>query len=139
MRVRIFANSVFVFSKNRLFAFANFFCLLKYFNLVNFRKFPDSFTSFLFLFLFNNLDLLHFLTLSSTLRNRFYILAVSKNDYKIKNTLAQMDMLLLNHASVTTLPGFVPAFTTFMKMKNERSANFWVENRKRIPKINKLK
>ena len=49
-----------------------------------------------------------------------------------------MDMLLLNHA-VTTLPGFVPAFTTFMKMKNERSANFWVENRKRIPKINKLK
>ena len=60
MRVRIFANSVFVFSKNRLFAFANFFCLLKYFNLVNFRKFPDSFTSFLFLFLFNNLDLLHF-------------------------------------------------------------------------------
>ena len=50
-----------------------------------------------------------------------------------------MDMLLLNHVSVTTLPGFVPAFTTFMKMKNERSANFWVENRKRISKINKLK
>ena len=48
-----------------------------------------------------------------------------------------MDMLLLNHA--VTLPGFVPAFITFMKMKNERSANFWVENRKRIPKINNLK
>ena len=48
-------------------------------------------------------------------------------------------MLLLNHASVATLPDSVPAFTAFMKMKNERSANFWVENRKRIPKINNLK
>ena len=48
-------------------------------------------------------------------------------------------MLLLNHASVATLPDFVPAFTAFMKMQNERSANFWVENRKRIPKINNLK
>ena len=48
-------------------------------------------------------------------------------------------MLLLNHASVATLPDSVPVFTVFMKMKNERSANFWVENRKKIPKINNLK
>ena len=30
-----------------------------------------------------------------------------------------MDMLLLNHASVTTLPGSVPASTTFMKIKTK--------------------
>ena len=57
----------------------------------------------------------------------------------MKNTLAQLDMLLVNRASATILPENVPAFTAFMKMKNERSANFQVENGLRIPKINKLK
>ena len=42
----------------------------------------------------------------------------------MKNTLAQLDMLLVNHASATILPETVPVFTAFMKMKKERSANF---------------
>ena len=42
----------------------------------------------------------------------------------MKNTLAQLDMLLVNRASATILPENVPAFTAFMKMKNERSVNF---------------
>ena len=57
----------------------------------------------------------------------------------MKNPLAKLCMLHVYHASATTLPETVPTFTAFMKMKNERSANFYVENGKRIPKINKLK
>ena len=57
----------------------------------------------------------------------------------MKNTLAQLDMLLVNHASATTLPEAVPAFAAFMKMGRERSANFYVENGKRTLKRNKLK
>ena len=57
----------------------------------------------------------------------------------MRKTLAQLDILLLNHASATILPETVPAFTAFMKMKKERSANLQEENEKRIPKINKLK
>ena len=41
----------------------------------------------------------------------------------MRKTLAQLDMLLLNHASATILPETVPAFTAFMKTKKERSAN----------------
>ena len=41
----------------------------------------------------------------------------------MRKTLAQLDMLLLNHASATILPETLPAFTAFMKMKKERSAN----------------
>ena len=57
----------------------------------------------------------------------------------MKNTLTQLDILLLNHVSVTTLPETVPAFTAFMKMKNERSflrriSNFYVENGKEFQK-----
>ena len=52
----------------------------------------------------------------------------------MKNALAQLDMLLANHLSVTILPETVPAFTIFMKMKMERSANFYVEKGKEIPK-----
>ena len=48
-------------------------------------------------------------------------------------------MVLVNHASSTILLETVPAFTVFMKMKNEKSANFLVENRKGIPKISNLK
>ena len=55
----------------------------------------------------------------------------------MKNTLTQLDLLLVNQVSVTTLPETVPAFTTFMKMKNERS--FLRRKRKRIPKIINLK
>ena len=46
------------------------------------------------------------------------MLAVSKKVYKKENTLAQLDMLLVNGASAT-LPKSVPAFTAFMNMKNE--------------------
>ena len=42
----------------------------------------------------------------------------------MKNTLAQLDMLLVNHLSATVLPETVPAFTAFMKKKKEKSANF---------------
>ena len=42
----------------------------------------------------------------------------------MKNPLEKLDTLLVNHASATTLPETVPAFTAFMKMKNERLANF---------------
>ena len=57
----------------------------------------------------------------------------------MKNTLTQLDILLVNHVSVTTLPETVPAFTAFMKMKNERSFlrrifNFYVENGKEFQK-----
>ena len=57
----------------------------------------------------------------------------------MKNTLTQLDILLVNHVSVTTLPETVPAFTAFMKMKNERSflrriSNFYVENGKEFQK-----
>ena len=57
----------------------------------------------------------------------------------MKNTLTQLDILLVNHVSVTTLPETVPAFTAFMKMKNERSflrriSNFYVENGKEFRK-----
>ena len=55
----------------------------------------------------------------------------------MKNTLTQLDILLVNHVSVTTLPETVPAFTAFTKMKNERS--FLRRKRKRIPKIINLK
>ena len=57
----------------------------------------------------------------------------------MKHTLAQLGMLLLNHAFATTLTEIVPAFAAFMKMKSKRSANFQVENGKRIAKINNLK
>ena len=57
----------------------------------------------------------------------------------MRKTLAQLDMLLLNHASATILPETAPAFTASMKMKKERSANLQEENEKRISKINKLK
>ena len=57
----------------------------------------------------------------------------------MKNTLTQLDILLVNHVSVTTLPETVPAFTAFTKMKNERSflrriSNFYVENGKEFQK-----
>ena len=57
----------------------------------------------------------------------------------MKNTLTQLDILLVNHVSVTTLPETVPAFTAFMKMKNERSflrriSNFYVEKGKEFQK-----
>ena len=57
----------------------------------------------------------------------------------MKNTLTQLDILLVNHVSATTLPETVPAFTAFMKMKNERSflrriSNFYVENGKEFQK-----
>ena len=57
----------------------------------------------------------------------------------MKSTLTQLDILLVNHVSVTTLPETVPAFTAFMKMKNERSflrriSNFYVENGKEFQK-----
>ena len=57
----------------------------------------------------------------------------------MKNTLTQLDILLVNHVSVTTLPETVPAFTAFMKMKNERLflrriSNFYVENGKEFQK-----
>ena len=57
----------------------------------------------------------------------------------MKNTLTQLDILLVNHVSVTTLSETVPAFTAFMKMKNERSflrriSNFYVENGKEFQK-----
>ena len=42
----------------------------------------------------------------------------------MKNTLAQSDMLLVNHASATIFPETVLAFTAFMKMKKVSSANF---------------
>ena len=42
----------------------------------------------------------------------------------MKNTLTQLDMLHVNHLSATILPETVPAFTAFIKMKKERSANF---------------
>ena len=42
----------------------------------------------------------------------------------MRNTLAQLDMLLVDHSSATTLPDTIPAFTAFMEMKNEWSANF---------------
>ena len=42
----------------------------------------------------------------------------------MNNTLAQLDMLLANHASATILSETVPAFTAFMKIKKERSAKF---------------
>ena len=48
-------------------------------------------------------------------------------------------MLLVNHASTTVLPETVSAFTAFMKMTNDRTANFQVENGKIILQINKLK
>ena len=38
----------------------------------------------------------------------------------MKNPLAKLDMLLVYHASATTLPETVPTFTAFMKMKNEK-------------------
>ena len=57
----------------------------------------------------------------------------------MKNTLAQVDMRLVNHASATALSETVPAFTVFMKIKNKRSGNFQMENGKRIPKISNLK
>ena len=41
----------------------------------------------------------------------------------MKNTLAQLEMLLVNHTSATTLPETVPTFTAFMKMKDQRLAN----------------
>ena len=47
-------------------------------------------------------------------------------------------MLLVNHASATTLPETLPVFTAFMKIKKERSDNFYMENEKRIPKTNNL-
>ena len=37
----------------------------------------------------------------------------------MKHTLAQLGMLLLNHAFATTLTEIVPAFAAFMKMKNK--------------------
>ena len=57
----------------------------------------------------------------------------------MKSTLTQLDILLVNYVSVTTLPETVPAFTAFMKMKNERSflpriSNFYVENGKEFQK-----
>ena len=57
----------------------------------------------------------------------------------MKNTLTQLDILLVNHVSVTILPETVPAFTAFMKMKNEKSflrriSNFYVENGKEFQK-----
>ena len=45
-------------------------------------------------------------------------------------------MLLVNHASATTLPETVPAFTAFINMKNERLISRW---KTRLGKINKLK
>ena len=52
----------------------------------------------------------------------------------MKSTLAQLEMLLVNHLYTTILPETAPALTAFMKMKKERSANFLVENGKRIQK-----
>ena len=43
----------------------------------------------------------------------------------MKKTLVQLDMLLVNHASATTLPETVPAFNAFMNMKNERLISRW--------------
>ena len=42
----------------------------------------------------------------------------------MKTPLAKLDMLLVYHASATTLPETIPTFIAFMKMKSERSANF---------------
>ena len=66
-------------------------------------------------------------------------MAVSKSNHKRKNTLAQVDMRLVNHAFATALSETVPAFTVFMEMKNKRSGNFYMENGKRIPKTSNLK
>ena len=43
----------------------------------------------------------------------------------MKKALAQLDMLLVNHASATTLPETVPAFTVFMNVKKERLISRW--------------
>ena len=55
----------------------------------------------------------------------------------MKNTLAQLDMLLVNHASATALPETVPAFTAFMNMKKERLISRW--ETKKIPKDKQVK
>lgn len=38
----------------------------------------------------------------------------------MKNTLAQLDTLLVNHATAAALPETAPALTAFMKMKKEK-------------------
>ena len=43
----------------------------------------------------------------------------------MKKTLVQLDMLLVNHASATTLPEAVPEFTVFMNMKKQRLISRW--------------
>ena len=47
-------------------------------------------------------------------------------------------MILVNHGSATILPETVPVFAALMKMKEEMSVSFYVENGKRILKRNKL-
>ena len=87
---------------------------------------PESFPSFPFLFLFNNSVLLHFSHNFYKLKKRIlHSSCLKKKVYKKENTLAQLDMLLVNHASATTLPETVPAFTAFMNMKNERLISRW--------------
>ena len=43
----------------------------------------------------------------------------------MKITLAQLEILFVNHASATALPETVPAFTAFMNINNEMLISRW--------------